>query len=83
MKPFDKNRPQKPNSDPLLAELKLYLALDKRSTWAKANVSGLSPATLNNWQKGKVHRPQAVSMQMAARMLGLELTLTPIEGKKK
>ena len=75
---WSKDRPQKPNRDPMLDDLVELLAADKRSTFAKANVSGLSPSTLNNWQNGKVRRPQGVSIQMAYRMLGYELKPQPI-----
>ena len=74
MKDWDKDRPVKPDRDPLLEEIVERINADRRSKWALANVSGLSPATLKNWQEGKVHRPQAVSLQMAARALGLRMT---------
>ncbi len=75
---WSKDRPQKPERDPMLDDLLPLLAADKRSTFAKANVSGLSASTLNNWQNGKVRRPQGVSIQMAYRMLGYELKPQPI-----
>lgn len=75
---WSKDRPQKPERDPMLDDLLPLLAADKRSTFAKANVSGLSSSTLNNWQNGKVRRPQGVSIQMAYRMLGYELKPQPI-----
>ena len=75
---WSKDRPQKPNRDPMLDDLVELLVADKRSTFAKANVSGLSPSTLKNWEKGKVNRPQSVSMQMAYRMLGYELKPVPV-----
>lgn len=71
--PWSKDRPVKPDRDPLLADLVPLLERDKRSYFAKANVSGLSPSTLKNWETGKVRRPQAVSLQMAYKMLGYEL----------
>lgn len=70
---WSKTRPQKPTRDPLLDDLLPLLAADKRSTFAKANVSGLSLSTLRNWQNGKVSRPAGVSLLMAYRMLGFEL----------
>lgn len=69
------DRPVKPSTDPLYEQIKELMAGDTRSTWAKANVSGLSTTTLTNWQRGKVKRPQGVSLQMAARMLGYEIVL--------
>jgi transcriptional regulator with XRE-family HTH domain len=75
---WSKDRPQKPNRDPMLDDLVELLTADKRSTFAKANVSGLSPSTLKNWENGKVNRPQSVSMQMAYRMLGYELKPVPV-----
>lgn len=73
MKQWSKSRPQRPDRDPMLDDILPLLARDKRSTWAKANVSGLSPATLKNWEAGKVRNPQSTSMQMAYRMLGYRL----------
>lgn len=70
---WSKDRPQKPVRDPMLDDLVELLRADNRSTFAKANVSGLSPSTLKNWENGKVRRPQGVSMQMAYKMLGYEL----------
>jgi len=72
---WNKNRPTKPIVDPLYKQIVKFLLQDNRSTYAKANVSGLSQSTLNNWIKGKVRRPQSVSLQMAADMLGKKLTL--------
>lgn len=70
---WPKGRPQKPSRDPMLDDLLPLLAADKRSTFAKAAVSGLSQSTLSNWQSGKVQRPQGVSIQMAYKMLGYSL----------
>lgn len=75
---WSKDRPQKPERDPMLDDLLPLLAADKRSTFAKANVSGLSSSTLNNWESGKVRRPMGVSIQMAYRMLGYELKPVPV-----
>lgn len=72
---WSKNRPIKPDSDPLLKQIVPLLQRDNRSNYAKANVSGLSPTTFRNWTRGKVKHPQAVSVAMAARMLGYELKL--------
>ena len=72
-KVWSHNRPQRPNHDPMLDDILPLLRADRRSTWAKANVSGLSPSTLNNWESGKVRHPQSSSVQMAYRMLGYRL----------
>lgn len=80
---WSKDRPQKPDRDPMLEDLVELLAADKRSNFAKANVSGLSPATFKNWQNGKVRRPQSVSVQMAYKMLGYELRPVPLRSKGK
>lgn len=79
---WDRDRPVKPDVDPLYLEVTNLMKMDSRSTYAKANVSGLSTATINNWCKFKVRRPQSVSLQMAAKMLGYEITLVPREEKK-
>lgn len=70
---WSKDRPQRPDRDPMLDDVLALLAADKRSNFAKANVSGLSPSTLKNWENGKTQRPQGVSLQMAFKMLGYEL----------
>lgn len=75
---WSKDRPQRPDRDPMLDDLLPLLASDKRSNFAKANVSGLSPSTLRNWENGKVRRPAGVSLQMAYRMLGYELKPVPV-----
>lgn len=77
---WSKDRPVKPDVDPLYLELVEALQRDRRSMYAKANVSGLSQATLNNWVKRKVRRPQGVSMQMCAKALGLKITLVEDTG---
>lgn len=74
-KPWPKGRPQKPDVDPLYREIVKLMAKDPRSRHAKAVVSGLSPATLKNWEKRAVRRPQGVSLQMAAKMLGYDIKL--------
>lgn len=74
---WSKDRPQKPDRDPMLDDLLPLLAMDKRSNFAKANVSGLSPSTLRNWQSGSTRRPQGVSLQMAFKMLGYRLQPVP------
>ena len=74
-KPWSPSRPHKPNIDPMLDQIRTMIRNDPRSTWAKANVSGLSPNTINSWLNGKTRHPQAVSIQMAARMLGARLIL--------
>ena len=68
-------RPVKPDVDPLYLKVRTLLARDRRSTFAKAAVSGLSQATLTNWAQLRVRRPQSVSLQMAARALGYRLEL--------
>lgn len=76
---WSKDRPQKPNRDPMLDDLLPLLVADPRSNFAKANVSGLSSSTLKNWVDGKVNRPQGVSLQMAYKMLGYELKPVPVK----
>lgn len=71
--PWSPDRPKRPDHDPMLADLRQLLAMDKRSFFMKANVSGLAPSTLKNIQDGTTRRPQGVTMQMAYRMLGYVL----------
>jgi hypothetical protein len=70
---WSNDRPIKPVRDPILDDLLPLMRADRRSTFAKANVSGLSPSTLKNWESGKTRHPQSVSVQMAYKMLGYEL----------
>lgn len=72
---YDKSRPIKPERDPLLDEVVQLMSRDPRSRFAKANISGLSPATLKSWESRRVRRPQSVSIQMAAAALGYKLAL--------
>ena len=72
---WSKDRPKKPDVDPIYLELANALIRDSRSVYAKANISGLSPATINNWQQMKVRRPQGASMQMCAKALGFRIAL--------
>lgn len=72
---WSRNRPARPEVDPLYLEVLRLLERDKRSVWAKANASGLSTTTIYNWQKHRTKRPSGVSLQMAARMLGRRITL--------
>lgn len=69
------NRPKKPTVDPVYLQIKALLERDNRSNFAKANVCGLSPSTLRNWESGKVKRPESVSLQMVARMFGYDFRL--------
>ena len=70
---WSKDRPVRPDVDPLLAKLRVSLVMDKRTYYAKANTSGLAPATIRNIEDGTTRRPQGVTIQMAYRMLGYEL----------
>ena len=72
---FSRNRPKRPAVDPLYVQIVKLMQGDGRSTFAKANVSGLSTTTIRNWQSRVVKCPQGVSLQMAARMLGYEVKL--------
>lgn len=74
-KQWSKRRPVRPATDPLYQQIRRLIIEDKRSTWAKANVSGLSPSTIKNWSEGRVSHPQGTSLQMAARMLGKKIIL--------
>lgn len=77
---WSKDRPIRPDFDPLLTELRVALAMDRRTYYAKANTSGLAPATIKNIEDGITRRPQGVTIQMAYRMLGFELK--PVRVKK-
>lgn len=69
------SRPQRPEVDPLYSELLQLFERDQRSVWEKANASGLSTSTIYNWQKHRTKRPSAISLQMAAAMLGKRIRL--------
>jgi hypothetical protein len=70
---WSKDRPKRPDVDPLLSALRTALAADNRTYYGKANSSGLAPTTIKRIQDGTTRRPQGVTMQMAYRMLGYEL----------
>lgn len=78
---WSKDRPVRPDVDPMLSRLRQMLAKDERSFYAKANSSGLAPATIRNIQNGVTRRPQGVTIQMAYKMLGYELR--PVEIKTR
>jgi hypothetical protein len=70
---WSKDRPTRPDTDPMLSSLRLRLSKDDRSFYAQANSCGLAPSTLQNIVNGKTRRPQGVTIQMAYRMLGYEI----------
>lgn len=70
---WDKKRPKKPTSDPMLIDLRRALSRDNRSVHAKANVSGLSSATIRNILDGTTRYPQSLTLQMAWSMLGYDM----------
>ena len=76
---WSKDRPVKPDHDPMLMDLRSLLANDKRTYYGMANASGLAPATLQNIVNGKTRRPQGVTIQMAYAMLGYRLK--PVRAK--
>jgi hypothetical protein len=69
------SRPERPEVDPIHVQIVDLMSNDSRTVWQKANESGLSVSTINNWHKGKVKRPNGVSLQMAAAMLGRRIIL--------
>lgn len=79
--PWSKNRPNRPDEDPMLPDLLQLLAQDNRSVFAMADASGLSTSTIRNWKNAKVRRPQSVSVQMAYAMLGYELRPVSIRAR--
>ena len=68
-----KDRPVKPDVDPMLTDLRERLLADKRTYYQKANASGIAPATIRNILNYKTRRPQGVTILMLYRSLGLEL----------
>ena len=66
----------KPTLDVLYLQVMLKLVQDKRSKAEFARKSGLSTTTLRNWLRGDVRYPQSVSLQMAARAMGMKIVLT-------
>jgi hypothetical protein len=76
---WSKDRPVRPDVDPLLAKLRIALAMDKRTYHAKADASGLAPATIKRIEDGTTRRPQGVTIQLAYRMLNF--VLKPVKMK--
>lgn len=66
----------KPTYDPLYHQVVEAMARDPRSKAKFARESGLSSTTLRNWENGVTRYPQAMSLQLAARAMGLKLVLT-------
>ena len=67
------DRPKRPDYDPMLPDLRAALLRDNRSTFAKANVSGLAPSTIQKIERSITRHPQGTTLQMAWRMLGYDL----------
>jgi hypothetical protein len=74
---WSKDRPKRPDRDPMLKDLRELLRRDNRSTYAKANVSGLAPATIKKIESGDTRTPQSVTIQMMYRMLGYDIRAVP------
>lgn len=70
---WSKNRPKRPDFDPMLGDLRELLTADRRNYHMKADISGLAPSTLKNIEDGTTRRPLGTTVQMAYRMLGYEL----------
>jgi hypothetical protein len=70
---WSKNRPVRPDVDPMLGDLRGLLANDEQSYHTMADRSGLAPSTLMNIVTGKTRRPLGTTIQMAYAMLGYEL----------
>lgn len=71
--PWSRNRPKRPDYDPMLANLRKLLADDQRSYHVKADKSGLAPGTLKKIEDGTTRRPLGTTVQMAYAMLGYKL----------
>jgi hypothetical protein len=71
---WSKDRPRRPDVDPMLGELRALLALDKRNYRTKADRSGLAPSTIKKIEDGTTRRPMGTTVQMAYAMLGYRLT---------
>lgn len=72
---WSKDRPVKPDVDPLLGDLQNLLSGDNRTPYALANASGLAPSTIANINKRVTRRPQGVTLQMLAASLGYDVVL--------
>lgn len=67
---WSKDRPARPDRDPILEDLVGHLRRDKRSYFAKANVSGVSITAIKNIEEGTTRRPQGVTLWMIYKGLG-------------
>ncbi|QIG66766.1 hypothetical protein EVB27_096 [Rhizobium phage RHph_TM16] len=74
------NRPQRPDVDPMLSDLRQLLANDPRTFHQQADLSGLAPGTLRKIVDGTTRRPMGTTIQMAYAMLGYHLK--PVKTKK-
>lgn len=67
-----KNRPVKPDTDPMLSDLREELLNDDRTYYQKANASGIAPSTIRNIVNGKTRKPQGLTIMMIYKALGIE-----------
>lgn len=77
---WSKDRPKRPDVDPMLGDLRSLLAADQRNYQLKADRSGLAPSTIKKIEDGTTRRPLGTTVQMAYAMLGYELR--PVRVKK-
>lgn len=70
---WSRSRPVKPDVDPLVNDLREKLNADDRSTYQKANASGISTSAIRNIQISKTKRPQALTVTMLYRALGFDM----------
>ncbi|QWY83468.1 hypothetical protein [Rhizobium phage RHph_X2_28B] len=69
---WSKNRPVKPDVDPMLDDLRQELLDDDRTYYQKANASGIAPSTIRNIVNQKTRKPQGLTIFMLYRALGIE-----------
>lgn len=64
------SRPVKPEADPEVVKLSDLLNSDRRSTFALANVSGLSAQTIRKLRAKQTRVPQHLTISMIYQALG-------------
>jgi transcriptional regulator with XRE-family HTH domain len=66
------------DKDPLIDYIRTVIQDSKYSIMFIANVSGVSPQTINNWLYGETKRPQAASLNAVLRACDYKIDISHI-----
>mgnify|MGYP001286472549 CR=1 FL=1 len=72
------------DKDPVIDKLRtIYQTKSCKSVEEVAANSGLAPGTIKGWFYGATKRPQFASCQAAAKAMGHQLVLVPVQQRKE